>query len=121
MWARYLEMSLGLWLAVSPAVLSHRGVPEWGGPHDVVLGLAIVVIAALTHVEKLRRLHLLLLPVAVWLTGAGWWLARAADGIPAVYQSWILVGLCLFMFAVLPSRASTPPPGWEHTLRAEER
>jgi hypothetical protein len=109
-----MELMLGLWLAASPFVLRY-GAHETGlWIHDFAVASAVVAIALAAHWKPLRRLHLLLLGVAGWLVGAGWWRTFEAGGLHphAAYQNWILVGLCLAMFAMVPSRASVPPEGW---------
>lgn len=113
MWARHMELALGLWLLTSPFVFRHASDRSGLWAHDLLIGAAVVSLALATHWRPLRRAHLVLLPLAVWLMGAGWWAARGA-GIhpPAAYQNWILVGLLLAMFAIVPSRASRPPKPW---------
>jgi hypothetical protein len=121
MWARYCEALLGVWLMASPWVFGHASADEWRAWHDIVCGAAIVLVAVLTHHPSLERLHLALLPLATWLSVAGWWVVRAGAGATAAYESWIVVGLTLAMFAILPSHASQPPASWRGGLRTGNR
>ena len=113
MWARHMELSLGLWLALSPMIFSHAEDRVWMWLHDFGVALVIVVLSLLAHWPPLRRAHLALLAVSAWLVGAGWWLSRGAGIHPdPAYQNWILVGLLLAMFAIVPGEASRPPQKW---------
>lgn len=117
MWARDMELMLGLWLLASPFVFAHRADAPHLWAHDLALGAAIAAIALAAHWTPLRRLHLLLLPVATWLIAFGWWATR--DALAAAPQNWIVVGLVLAMFAIVPSCASDPPESWRPPSPAE--
>jgi hypothetical protein len=109
MWARYAELVLAGWLGISPFVMNH-GQSTWLWVHDLLLALLIASLALLSFRRPFVRAHLLLIPVAAWLTGFGWWHAHGyATGAPAAFQNWIVVGLLLLLFAIIPSHASTPP------------
>lgn len=109
MWARYFELSLALWLGLSPFIMQH-GRATWHWVHDLGFAALIAVLALLSFRPGRERSHLWLLAVSAWLVGFGWWHAHGhPDGGPAVYQNWIVVGLVLLLFAVVPSSASTPP------------
>lgn len=114
MWARDMELTLGLWLVLSPFILRHDATEKLLWSHDLGVGALIVVLATACYVRSLRRAHLLLLAVAGWLIGLGWWSTWQVDSIEvaAAYQNWLLVGLLLVVFAIVPSDASRPPPGW---------
>ena len=112
MWARNFEVALGLWLMMSPFVLSHPEGDTWLWIHDLLLSVVIVTISVLCYVRSLRRLHLAQLAVASWLMGYGWVMARAAAEAPPSSQNHIMLGLLLAMFAIVPSESSRPPDGW---------
>jgi hypothetical protein len=80
-----------------------------------VCAAIVIALALAAHWRPLRRVHLLLLPVAVWLVTAGWWQTHGA-GVhpPPAYQNHILLGLLLAMFAIVPSEASTIPETWRN-------
>jgi len=113
-WARHMELTLGLWLLVSPFVLRHDAGRSFAWIHDLATGAAIVVIALACHWRPLERAHLALLAVAAWLIGLGWWRSWQSEGIhpDATFQNWLLLGLLLGMFALVPSESSRPPRPW---------
>jgi hypothetical protein len=111
-----MELMLGCWLLISPFVLDHAPDRSLRWAHDLGVGSVVVGIALACHWRPLERAHLALLPLAAWLTGVGWWQAVRTD-VPqpqpdAALQNWILVGLLLGMFALVPSEASRPPRPW---------
>lgn len=113
MWARHMELALGLWLAVSPFALRYEAVETWLWIHDFALASLVVTLSLAAHWHPLRRVHLLLLAAAGWLVGLGWWQTWGSGMHPhPAYQNWILVGLMLAMLAIVPSDASRPPEGW---------
>ena len=113
MWARQMELMVGLWLLVSPFVFSHEPDARFLWTHDLGVGAFVCVVALASHWHRLWRAHLVLLPVACWLAIAGWWGTRGGgEHPPPAYQSWILTGMLLGMFAIVPPNASQPPRAW---------
>jgi hypothetical protein len=111
MWPRDLELTLALWLLVSPFVFGHGGdAAAWAT--DLACGAAMVAFALLPRWRPLRRAHLLHAAPAAWLAAFGWLRAPA----PAA-QNELVVALLLIMLAIIPSDANAPPRGW----RALER
>lgn len=111
MGARHAEVGFGIWLVLSPFVFDHvadrRLLFE-----DLAAGLILLVVPLLCYAPRLRRAHLLLLLLAAWLIGSGWWATfQSTEPLPA-HQNHIVVGLLLLLTAVVPSRAAEPPPGW---------
>jgi hypothetical protein len=119
MWARAFEIGLGLWLIAGPfGVWSASGDGPW--LHDVVCGGLVIAAALAAWRTPVRRAHLAILPVALWLVAHGWWDAAGIAEAPGLTQSRIVVGLSLAMFAVVPSHASRPPPAWRRVLRERD-
>lgn len=114
MWARHMELMLGLWLLISPFVFGHAEDAVFRWSHDLFVGTLLVVIPLAAHWRPLRMAHLGLVPVAVWLLGLGWWKTWHGASLhpDAAYQNWLLVGLLLAMFCIIPSDASAPPRPW---------
>jgi hypothetical protein len=114
MWARHLELSLGLWLAVSPFVFRFDAgaIALWW--IDLGCAALIVVLSLLTYWQRARYAHLAGLAIAAGLVGHGWWSALAAP-TPAA-QNHVLVGLLLGMLALVPSHASRPPAPWRDAV-----
>lgn len=113
MWARHMELALGLWLAMGPFALRHDPGRVQLFAHDFACALLVVAIALAAHWRPLRRVHLLLLPLAGWLVAAGWW-STWGEPLPPdpAFQNWILTGLVLSLLAIVPSDASAPPEPW---------
>ncbi len=117
MWARTVELMLGLWLLISPFVFGHAREDVRGWTLDLACGAAIVVLAALGHWRKTRRAHLGQLVIALFLIGHGWWYAG-----PPAEANRLTAGLLLAMLAVVPPDATEPPARWrEHEARSRER
>jgi len=117
MGARHAEFALGLWLLASPVILGHLGAEPALVASDLVAAGILLVVPLLCYVRRLHRAHLLLLPLAGWLMGYGWWRSRVDPHAAA--QNELLVGLCLAMVAVIPSRALDVPTGWRRFYERE--
>lgn len=106
MWSRVIEFSLACWLAISPFVFQHAdNLLLWGV--DFGSAALVVCLALSSFWRPLRRAHLLILVVAVFLICFG----RIAgnDNMLPAYQNQIVIGLLLLMFAIVPNHASDPP------------
>ncbi|MHA7838879.1 MAG: SPW repeat domain-containing protein [bacterium] len=114
MWARHMELSLGIWLLISPFVFHPEASRPFLWIHDLSVGAAVVSLALAAHWRPLHRIHLLFAPLALWLMGLGWWGAWQEEGIHVdpVHQNWLLVGLLLILFAIVPSESSQRPIPW---------
>lgn len=119
MWARWCEILIALWLAISPWVFRGCWVSPW--PHFAdEFAVATVILAAIaSHFHPMRHAHLLSAAVATWLILAAW-LQADATATPA-QQNNFLVGLLLLMFAILPNHATRPPVSWRENDREELR
>lgn len=111
MWARVVEIMLGLWLVVSPFVLRHDMDETLPWAVDLTAGTVVVVLALGSFHARLRRLHLLELLVAASLLAFGW-LGGGLDPEPA-HRNWVVLALLLAMVAVVPSHAHDPPRAWQ--------
>lgn len=116
MWARLLEMVLGLWLVASTAVFADPG-------HGVVvlnlvLGALVVLLAGLSFLPKLRSAHAGSVAVAVLLAAWGW--ASFPRPGPAAAQNQILTALLLGLVAFVPSQAGEPPPAWREYVAGSD-
>lgn len=88
--------------------------------HDVLVAAIVVTVPLLTYWRPLRRAHLLLVPVALWLIAAGWW-QTATAAHAAAFQNWMMIGLLLGMFAIVPTEASRPSDSWRRAARGDAR
>lgn len=117
MWARAVEVMLGLWLLVSPFIFGHYGQRPPLVMSDLGAGAAVILLSLATFAPSLRRAHLLNLLVAAWLVGFGRF--GFPHPAPAGAQNQILVGLVLLLLAIVPPESSRPPLSWRRHLAAE--
>ena len=110
MWARDIEICIGIWLLISPFVFGHGDGEIGFWATDLACGTAVLALALLSYVRRLRRIHLAELAAALWLLGYGWWTAYSNDPPPPPSQNHVIVGILVAMFAIIPSHASEPPP-----------
>jgi hypothetical protein len=108
-WPRICELLLALWLIASPFVLG-RAERLAHVRVDVLAGVVVAVLAALSFGARRRRAHLGNVIVAAALAVHGYVLAGTEPSAAA--QNHLLVGLTLLMIAVIPSDASRPPAAW---------
>ena len=75
MWARIINMLLGIWLMASPAVL---GYGEPARSHDRIVGPVLAACACVAIWEVTRSLRWVNLPAGLWLLAAPWVLSYGA-------------------------------------------
>jgi hypothetical protein len=111
MWARTTEVMLAMWLAVSPFVFRHPPGERslWG--NDLACALLVATLSLLSFRRSLGRAHLGNLAVGLWLVGVGY-VGAHPEPVPAS-QNHAVLGLVLLMLAIVPSRATEPPPAWQ--------
>ncbi|MEW4453450.1 hypothetical protein AB1L30_12290 [Bremerella sp. JC817] len=114
MWARVAEFMLGCWLLCSPFIFpeEHRGaVPALV---DFSLGGMVMTFALLSYWRPTRFAHIgtLFLSLAIIL------LARImlAPEIPPSGQNFMMIGLLLLMFSMVPNKAFDAPEAWQRWL-----
>ena len=110
MWARVTEFMLGCWMLCSPFIFrgEHRGDAPviW----DFTAGVLMITFALLSFWERTRYAHIgnLLLAIGMVL---GPRIALAPE-IPPAGENFMMIGLLLLMFAMVPNLASHPPHAW---------
>lgn len=119
MWARIAEMGLAVWLALSPWVFAHPSAALFLWVNDLVCAGLILVLAWLPFHRSLEKLHLLQGAAALWLIGCA--LSTTTQPTPPAVQNHMVTGLLLLMFAVIPSRSTTPPDSWRRFYESRER
>ena len=67
MWARALNVALGIWLMAAPSVLAYGGRPRL---NDVIVGPLVVTFATVAMWEVLRPLRWVNLLCGLWLLAA---------------------------------------------------
>jgi peptidoglycan/LPS O-acetylase OafA/YrhL len=110
MWARISEILLAVWLALSPFMLVEEASRHSYLLHDFGCAAAIAGFGLLSFWARFEKAHLCTLAVAAWLVGIGF--AQPNPPPPLVYQNYVVVGVLLMMFAIVPSHASEPPRRW---------
>lgn len=119
MWPRAIELMLGLWTVISPFVFQREPGPPQVWANALVCGAAIMTFSLLSFWNRTRWAYLLNLGVALWLAGFGY----IAGGYPSepIFQNYLLTGLVLLLFAIIPPEANKPPRPWRrhHEKRAE--
>lgn len=114
MWPRIVEFMLGCWLAVSPFIFAHPAHQASLWWNDMSAGFLIMALALSTYWPPLRRVHLLIFVVGLWLIGFGYF--SVPYPAPPAQQNDIVVGLLLLMFSVIPRRTNLPPKPWRDQL-----
>jgi hypothetical protein len=115
MWARVIELMLGVWLLLSPFIFRETAGAGDFRSTDVSTGSTVIVLSLLSFWQPLRRSHIATGVLALWLVIWAWF-AAARPGPPAV-QNEIVVGLLLLMLAIVPNEASSPPESWKRAGR----
>lgn len=122
MWARVVEVMLGLWLVLSPFIFGHAYADAALVRSDLASGTLVALAAIVALIGRiapsrrwLRHAHLLTIAVALWLVV----FAYFAGGHPSEpgYKNEILVGLTLLLFAIIPTDAGEPPESWRRHYR----
>jgi hypothetical protein len=114
MWPRYCEIGIGLWLAASPWIFGHS-TP--GSPYfykDLITGIVIIALAALSWWTPVSWAHFLTSGVAFWLGFSTWYLVERPG--PGAAQNEITVAIVLLLTFMLPNHASEPPAGWQKEI-----
>lgn len=110
MWPRLCEIVIGLWVAASPWVLPAGSGPQWVAINEAVSGAACVLIAIVSCLRPREWWHLLQIPLALWIVAAAYFTSPVPA--TATAQSDLLAAFFLVNFAIIPTRATEPPPGW---------
>ena len=110
MWPRVVELMLGCWLLLTAFIF--RGTPQLEAfvVNDAVAGGIVVICSLLCYWRPTRRAHVVTLLVGLGLAAYGYFVTER-PGPPAA-QNDIMVGLLLFIFAIIPTEASLPPEPW---------
>ncbi|MGD2045304.1 MAG: hypothetical protein PVH96_03715 [Gemmatimonadota bacterium] len=111
MWPRVLESVLGVWLVLS----SYALVPARMLEATAVLIAAGLLVLLIELAARWRPpLHFAVLAIAAGLIGWGW--LRFPRPGPAAAQNAMLTGLTLGLLAIVPSKATEPPPAWKSQI-----
>lgn len=109
MWARIVEILLGVWLIASPSIFRSGETGMRGTVNDLLCGILVVVLAVFSFSSRLGGAHFLILLAAAWLVINGY---VAGHPAPAAAQNLIITGLLLAMFAIIPNHIDKMPRSW---------
>lgn len=93
MWARFINIALGLWLMVAPGILQYSPAATDNGH---IIGPIIVTFSVIAYWEATRVLRKWNYPFAIWLLLAPWILGY--DNTFAIIND-MAVGMLVLIFA----------------------
>ncbi|MBA2728701.1 MAG: hypothetical protein H0U49_11075 [Parachlamydiaceae bacterium] len=109
MWARHFEIFLAIWLTLGWLIFRYPEDASLLMFHDFFIAAIISTISLLSY--KYRYIHLLNIFTALWLIAIVFVSNTNISNAP--FQNYMLIGLTLLIFAIIPPRASSPPKEWE--------
>jgi hypothetical protein len=95
---------------MSPFIFGHPPSDTALWVNDLAAGGLVIVLSLASYWRPTGWAHLLLLLVGAWLIGFGRF--QETPPLAPALQNDIVVGLLLFMFAIVPNEASLAPRAW---------
>jgi peptidoglycan/LPS O-acetylase OafA/YrhL len=117
MWARIIEFMLACWLAISPFLFGYTPEQTPFFVNDFICAFLMGVFSLGSYFHSVRKLHLLNLAISLWLLLVAFWIDPKANHL--IVQNYTVVGLLLFMLAIVPSSANDPPYSWQKFYKME--
>jgi hypothetical protein len=111
MWARVFEFSFAIWLIFSPFIFGHFGKNFLLTTNDITCGLLIMIFSSLSFANKFIRIHFINFFIGLYLIILTFLIAPIPS--PGGFQNYVVIGILLLMFAILPSHASQIPLDWQ--------
>lgn len=118
MWARHFEIFLGFWIAISWLIFSYPPNMFVFTYVDWLTCIVISVFSLGSYWKKFRLLHLLNFIVGCILVGIAFVNKDQAE--QPLFQNYVVLGLVLLMFSIVPSHSSLPPTRWIKFLKEEQ-
>lgn len=112
MWPRVVEFMLGCWLLCSPFLFRGEHRDGVSPLIDFGLGSVIILFAALSFWEKTRYIHVGTLFLSVLMFAVP--RLTLSPEIPPAGQNFMMIGLLLAMFAMIPNEAFSAPRAWRN-------
>jgi hypothetical protein len=114
MWARLMEFIIGIWLGMSWLIFRYSVDHASLQINDWICSVCIILFALISYKELFRYSHLLNFFIGLWLIS---WTFYSGTGIDfGPHQNYMVIGLLLLMFSLVPSRAQEPPKRWVEFL-----
>ena len=119
MWARIVEFMLAIWLSLSPFIFRYPTQDTFPWKNDFISAFLVALFALVSFWRPLKRIHLLTIGIALWL----WILGYSAfpDKASLSEQNGVVIGLILFMLAIVPSHSSQISSSWEKFLETQDK
>ncbi len=122
MWARTAEIMLGCWLVLSPFIFRHPAKATALWTNDLTCGTVVILLSLFSFWQfsfwsAIRQAHLVILAVALYLVAFAF-IDASYPPSPAL-QNYVIVGLLLLMFALVPTEVNLPPPKWQVLISQE--
>ncbi len=117
MWPRVVEIMLGFWLILSPFIFGHLDGLKIYWTSDFICASLAIIISSLSLWQRIGRIHLATIAVALWLLGFGF--LEAPYPTPPYLQNDIVLGLLLLITAIIPNHANSPPESWQELFHHE--
>ncbi|WP_144973326.1 SPW repeat domain-containing protein [Bremerella volcania] len=117
MWPRVVEFMLGCWLLCSPFIFreeNHSGIDSYV---DFGLGSLVISFSALAFWRPARYSHLATLFVSLLMILVPRF-ALSPEISPAG-QNFMVIGLLLLMFAMIPNKAFSTPSAWQKEMPSQ--
>ena len=116
MWARVVEVMLGVWLLISPFVFGYQSQAFW--INDYVTAAFIFLFSLSSFWKPWRYAHLLNIAIGIWLIAYGY--IGAPYPPPPNLQSNVFIGWLLLIFSIIPNRAQEPSESWVKFLQKKQ-
>jgi hypothetical protein len=75
----------------------------------------VAFLALFSFWHPLRKLHLATIAIALWLWSLGY--SDFPEKTSAALQNSVVIGLLLFMLAIIPTYAEQPPYSWREFMK----
>lgn len=115
MWARVVELMLGVWLLASPFIFGYGAEQTALWARALGFGTLVIVLSCLSYWEPTRQARIVTLAAGTLLAGIAYF--SAVEPYSAALQNEFVVGVLLLMFAIVPNDASEPPRGWREYVQ----
>lgn len=113
MWGRISEIILAFWLFISYFIFEYQSIQA------LICGVLMLLFALLSYAPRLNKMHLFQVVPAGWLLFMGY--SYPTPWLPMGLQNYVVVGVLLLMFTIIPSNASDHPRPWKRFLEEKNR
>jgi len=118
MWARVVEVTISIWLALSPFIFHYPSEDRFLWTNAFICALLVALFALVSFWSVLQKIHLLTLGIALWLWTLGY--SNFPEKASIASQNSVVIGLLLLMLAIIPSHSEQPSSSWKKFLKRRE-